>query len=170
MCTCGHLARSQVSWVAPRMQARMHNIYASSIAQTGGNVPINNRTVVLSTYHPFWNAGVNGSNEVRTAVHAGGMCLGARLHGVSHGRGSLCHDGGSLCGRQSAMRIARLRKFRPTASRHCLTGLNCESYVLAPVLAGYRLRGQRHQHEPPDVQRLASPVQRPEQRGESCVL
>lgn len=50
------------------MQARMHNIYASTIVQTGGNVPVNDRTVVQSTYHPFWNAGVNGSNEVRSRV------------------------------------------------------------------------------------------------------
>ncbi|GIL57145.1 hypothetical protein Vafri_12444 [Volvox africanus] len=56
-------AAPQVSWVAPRMVTRLHNLVAGAIVQTGGmSSAAINATGINS--HPFWAAGLTGVNQV----------------------------------------------------------------------------------------------------------
>ncbi|KAG2498668.1 hypothetical protein HYH03_003413 [Edaphochlamys debaryana] len=55
-------AAPQVSWLAPRMAARVHNLLASAVIQTGGYPDAPAQAQLLSM-HPFWAAGLDGRNQ-----------------------------------------------------------------------------------------------------------
>ncbi|GIL86597.1 hypothetical protein Vretimale_11512 [Volvox reticuliferus] len=56
-------AAPQVSWIAPRMVTRLHNLVAGAIVQTGGNNSAALNETGLSA-HPFWAAGLTGANQI----------------------------------------------------------------------------------------------------------
>ncbi|GLI67662.1 hypothetical protein VaNZ11_011914 [Volvox africanus] len=56
-------AAPQVSWVAPRMVTRLHNLVAGAIVQTGGMLSAASNPTWLSA-HPFWAAGLTGVNQI----------------------------------------------------------------------------------------------------------
>ncbi|GFR44316.1 hypothetical protein Agub_g5528, partial [Astrephomene gubernaculifera] len=52
----------QVSWVAPRMVSRLHNLVSGATLQTGGNTALVGAATSPAA-HPFWMAGLDGRNQ-----------------------------------------------------------------------------------------------------------
>ncbi|KXZ45957.1 hypothetical protein GPECTOR_49g541 [Gonium pectorale] len=68
-------AAPQVSWLAPRMSARLHNLVAGAIVQTGGRSAAVVANASSLSAHPFWAAGLDGRNQV-VGCGDSGMDLG----------------------------------------------------------------------------------------------